>query len=137
MFWMCLIFSASTRLGAPDNTSYFLRPLMTWLFPHMSKETFDLVHHIVRKMAHFTEYAILGFLAWRVLHFDPAFGVWSPQRHLWFALLFCMLYASTDEFHQIFVPGREPAVKDVMLDSCGSAFGLLTIWIWRKSRLPA
>lgn len=132
--WMFLIFSASTRLGAPVNTSYFFRPLMHWLFPHISEENYNLAHHIARKMAHFTEYAILGFLAWRAVHFDAAFASFSPGRQLWFALLFCMLYASTDEFHQIFVPGREPAVRDVMLDSCGAAFGLLMVWSARKLR---
>ena len=92
------------------------------------------IHHIVRKTAHFGEYAVLGVLVWRVLHCDPAFAWFSARRRLWLALLFCMFYASTDEFHQEFVPSRQAAVQDVLLDTCGSGFGLAAIWSVRKLR---
>jgi VanZ family protein len=137
IFWITLIFSASTQLGAPSNTSHYFRPLMHWLFPHMSEETFELIHHKVRKSAHFVEYAILGVLVWRALRFDPAFAFYSSRRQFWCALLFCLFYASTDEFHQIFVPSRQAAVQDVLLDTCGSGFGLLAIWSTRKLRALA
>ncbi len=134
---MALIFSASTNLGAPHNTSRFFRPLMHWLFPHMTEDTLELCHHIIRKTAHFVEYAMLGALVWRLVHFDPAFGSFSPRRQYVFAVLICMLYASTDEFHQTFVPTRQPAVQDVMLDTCGSGFGLLVIGSLRRLRSRA
>jgi VanZ family protein len=137
ILWMAVIFSASTRLGAPANTSYFFRPLMHWLFPAMSEEKIERIHYIVRKTAHFVEYALLGVLAWRAIHFDPAFGSFSPRRQYWFALLLCMLYASTDEFHQSFVPTRQPAVHDVLLDTCGAGFGLLSILGVHKLRPAA
>jgi VanZ family protein len=129
---MVVIFSASTDLGAPRHTSRFIRPLLLWLNPHMSEETIERVHHVIRKTAHFVEYALLGILAFRVTLFDPAFSASSRGRQLRLALLFCALYASTDEFHQKFVPTREPAVRDVCLDTCGSAFGLLAFWSARK-----
>jgi len=131
---MAFIFGASSSLGAPRNTSYFFRPIMHWLFPNISEEMLENVHHFVRKTGHFVEYSMLGILAWRVARFDPAFSTFSPRRQFWFALLFCMFYASTDEFHQSFVPSRQPAVQDVLLDTSGSAFGLLAIWSVRKMR---
>jgi VanZ family protein len=126
ILWMTVIFSASTRLGAPDNTSHFLRPLLHWLYPRMSEETFAQIHYFVRKTAHFVEYAMLGVLVWRVVRFDAAFSGHSFLRQIWFTLLFCMFYASTDEFHQKFVATREPAIHDVVIDTCGASFGLLT-----------
>ncbi len=134
ILWMAVIFSASTRLGSPQNTSYFFRPLMHWLFPGMSEEKIEQIHFVVRKTAHFVEYALLGVLAWRAVHFDPAFGGYSPGRQLRLVLLLCVLYAATDEFHQSFVPTRQAAVQDVLLDSCGSGFGLLAIWGARRRR---
>jgi VanZ family protein len=134
---MVVIFGASTNLGAPSNTSHFFRPLLHWLFPSSTEKQFDLIHHVVRKTAHFVEYAVLGVLVWRAVHFDRAFGSYSPRRQFWFALLCCMFFASTDEFHQKFVPTREPAVQDVLLDTCGSGFGLLVIWGWRWRRAVA
>jgi len=137
ILWMALIFSASTKLGAPANTSLFFRPLINWLFPGMPEEQFERIHYIVRKTAHFVEYAMLGLLAWRVLQLDPAFGVFSLRRKCWFAMLFCLLYASTDEFHQSFVPSRQPAVQDVLLDTCGAGFGLLAAMGLRELRPAA
>jgi VanZ family protein len=137
LIWMTLIFSASTSLGAPKHTSRFIVPFLLWLDPNISKDTIELVHHVIRKCAHFTEYAILGFLAWRLIHGDAAFATVTPSRQYWLAILFCAFYASTDEFHQKFVPTRQPAVLDVTLDTCGAGFGLLMTWsvrLLRKSR---
>jgi VanZ family protein len=132
--WMAVIFSASTSLGRPDNTSRFIRPFLLWLNPHMSEEALEAAHHAIRKCAHFCEYAILGFLAWRVVHLDPAFSSASTGRQFWLPLLFCALYAASDEFHQSFVPGRQPAVLDVMLDTAGAGFGLLVTWSIHRLR---
>jgi VanZ family protein len=134
ILWMAVIFSASTHLGSPDNTSYYFRPIMHFLFPHMAEEKVERIHYLVRKTAHFVEYAVLGILAWRAVRFDPAFASFSPRRQCRFVLLFCMLYASSDEFHQSFVPTRQPAVPDVLLDTCGSGFGLLAALGARKVR---
>ena len=100
----------------------------------MSEETIELVHHTVRKCAHFCEYAMLGFLVLRVVHLDAAFSTASAGRRYWLALLFCALYAASDEFHQSFVPTRQPAVLDVFLDTCGAGFGLLMTWSVRRLR---
>jgi VanZ family protein len=134
LLWMGVIFGASTHLGAPSNTSYFFRPLMHWLFPNMPEETFEHVHYFVRKTAHFAEYSILGILVWRVVHFDAAFQSISLRRQCWLVVLCCLLYASSDEFHQKFVPTREPAVHDVMIDTCGACCGLLVALGLHKCR---
>ena len=44
------------------------------------------------------------------------------------AIVLTALYASTDEFHQLFVPGRSGQVRDVLIDSCGAAIGVLIAW---------
>jgi VanZ family protein len=128
LLWMCVIFGASTDLGSPAHTSLFIRPVLLWLNPHMSEETIELVHHCVRKTAHAVEYAMLGFLIWRVVHSASALALHRPARHFRLALLLAALYAATDETHQIFVPGRQAAVLDVLLDTCGAGFGLAVTW---------
>src|ERR1035441_76211 len=124
LFWMVVIFGASTGLGSPEHSSRFVRPFLLWLNPRMSKETIDLVHYCVRKTAHCVEYSILAFLIWRVVHSAAAMALRRPAQHFRLALLLAALYAATDEAHQIFVPGREAAVRDVLLDTCGAGFGL-------------
>jgi VanZ family protein len=124
---MSVIFTASTSLGAPDNTSRFVVPFLLWLNPNMSGETIELLHHLIRKTAHAVEYAILGFLIWRVVHATAALASHSA-REFRLALMLAAFYAATDETHQIFVPGREAAVRDVLLDTCGAALGLGVTW---------
>jgi VanZ family protein len=128
LLWMSVIFSASTGLGSPAHTSRFVRPFLLWLDPHMSEDTINLVHHCIRKTAHAVEYAILGFLIWRVVHSSRALAAHSPAWHFRFALLLAALYAATDETHQIFVPSREAAIRDVLLDTCGAGLGLAATW---------
>ncbi len=77
--------------------------------------------HMVRKNAHFFIYLGLGILTINALKRS---GV-SGYKCRVFALLICILYASSDEIHQIFVPGRAAMVKDVMIDSAGAAVGIL------------
>jgi len=78
---------------------------------------------LVSKLAHVTEYAILGWLI------QWAHSGRNMQRVGWQPWLIAVLYAATDEFHQSFTPGRTPAVTDVMIDSFGAAIGVgLAVW---------
>lgn len=130
---MTLIFGASTSLGRPENTSRIIVPFLLWLNPHMSWETIEKIHGVIRKTAHFVEYSLLGLLLWRLIHLDPALAPCRSREFLT-ALAAAALYAASDEFHQRFVPGREASVRDVLLDSCGAGCGLAVIWAMRRLR---
>lgn len=71
---------------------------------------------LLRKIAHFTEFAALGLcLTWR-------FGMLEKRKSN--ALAFGALAACVDETIQLFVPDRGPAIRDVMIDTCGVAAGM-------------
>lgn len=120
----------STGAFTADNTSHVIIPVLKWLLPHATQQTLDTLHFFIRKCAHFTEYFILSLLILR--------GIRAGQKgtHLRWALtsiLLIVAYASFDEFHQSFVPGRTAAVTDVMIDSFGGimaqvAAGLVMVW---------
>ncbi len=131
---MVAIFSASTKLGSYQNTSRFVVPFLLWLDPHMTWQTIARVHLWVRKTAHAVEYAVLGILIWRVVHSAAALAAHRLSWQFRFALLLAALYAATDETHQIFVPGREPRVLDVLLDTCGAGIGLAVMWCYLRMR---
>jgi VanZ family protein len=138
LLWMVVIFSASSDTHSFQRSSRIIAPLMRWLFPHMSEATINVVVLIVRKCAHLTEYAILAYLFWRALRKpkrdDPRPWSW---REGGYAILLVALYASTDEFHQLFVPGREASVKDVLLDTLGAVVGMVLVRAivrWRQQR---
>ena len=71
---------------------------------------------LLRKIAHFTEFALLGMcLTWRC-------GMLEKRKIM--ALGFGFGTACVDESIQLFVPGRGPAVRDVLIDTCGVAAGM-------------
>lgn len=83
----------------------------------------------MKKTAHFVEYAILSFLVYRAL---VQSGARSKEAAI-ISIIFSILYAISDEWHQSFVPGREPSARDVAIDSAGVFFGALTAKrAWRK-----
>jgi VanZ family protein len=53
----------------------------------------------------------------------------KKRNTYFFALLFTFIYACTDEFHQIFIPGRSPEIKDILLDSTSAGAALVVIFL--------
>lgn len=77
-------------------------------------------HHYVRKLGHMTEYCVLAITLCVPLY---AYGV----RGIWLYLLagfLCAGFAATDEYHQSFVAGRGPSVRDVCIDTFGAMIGI-------------
>lgn len=80
----------------------------------------------VRKLAHFTEYALLGAAIYSlVLSADPAF----IRKKRTVSLTAAAAFASLDELHQLFVPARSGKITDVLIDSCGAAVGILAVTV--------
>jgi len=77
---------------------------------------FDL---LLKKGGHFLGYALLGVACLRGLAWRRGAAI----RDVGMAILMCLLYAASDEFHQGFTPGRTPAMSDVLLDTVGAAAG--------------
>ncbi len=81
----------------------------------------NVTDHLVRKLAHFGEYTLLGVLMGALL--------WLKKRRSFFrwsyALLCALAVAVLDESIQLFSPGRAAQVTDVLLDTAGSLTGLL------------
>ena len=112
ILWGGLIFTLSTSTFSAANTSKVIDPMLRWMIPGITAASVDVCHMLVRKAAHFTEYGILFWLLVR----GP-----MAQRP-WLALMLCVVYALTDEGHQVFVPGRTASLYDVALDSTGALF---------------
>lgn len=127
--WMLLIFSASTGLGSAQRPSRILGPFLRWLVPGIGEDTISAVRFGVRKTGHVLEFAVLAVLLWRARRQSVANDSrpWSWAEARW-AVLVAALYAATDEFHQSFVPSRDGAVADVLLDTVGATLGLLCVW---------
>jgi VanZ family protein len=122
----------STSAFTSDNTSHFIIPFLRWLMPHASQDTLELLHHYIRKCAHFTEYLLLSLLVLRGFRAGRTTGP-NWKWALW-SVLVIVAYASFDEFHQSFVPGRTALVSDVMIDSTGGIVAQVVAWVWMARR---
>ena len=133
LLWGALIFNGSTDALSSRRTSRFLGPLLRFLKPDISEESFHRIQTVIRKGGHLSEYAVLAILIWRAVQ-RP--GEKPPERWRWrlaFAVMgACALYAAGDEYHQSFYPSRYASFGDVAIDTAGAAAGLV---LWRISGL--
>lgn len=119
VFWaltlavMILIFKFSAATGEESEavSQNLLSKIIEILGNYIS-------HNFLRKLAHFSEFAALGFCMAGAIHFT--FG----KRKFYLPLVPCVLYAISDEIHQYFVPERACRVFDMFVDTCGIATGI-------------
>ena len=122
ILWVGVISGLSTDAFSAAETGRLLMPLLRWLFPGASPATIDLLHAVVRKGAHVTEFAILALLWYRAL--DWRGSGWQTKAALT-AFVLAAGFGALDEGHQMFVPSRTASLVDVGWDSLGAALGLV------------
>lgn len=121
------MFSAENDIQSTGTSDSVLRIVLSVLkrdFDNMSvseQETLLLRYsHLIRKTAHFSIYALLGLL----LYATCASASVSPGISIASSVFVTLLYAASDEFHQLYVPGRSGSIRDVLLDTLGGITGV-------------
>lgn len=128
ILWMVFIFMMSQQNGETSSEqSRFVVLIFSSLGIDFNGQFGELSTFIIRKTAHFTEYLILYVLAYRVLKM-----YFKDKKSIILSLVFVFLYASSDEFHQSFIPGRGPSFRDVLIDTSGGVFAGICIIINNK-----
>jgi VanZ family protein len=132
--WAGMVLLASSDPFSARHTGEVLLAVLTWAFGQVDAQTFSLVHLLVRKSAHFIEYAILSALWFRALRV----GLPSLRQIRWVlvGLVISLSVAILDELHQSFVPSRGSNARDVLLDFCGALFAQLVLWYALRRRKP-
>ena len=129
--WMLVIYMLSAQVSSESDSlsigiTKFVLNIINTLLPRIEIE-FSAFSHFIRKSAHFIAYLILGILSLHAIDEEKNPTItWIIK-----ALLICVLYAMSDEFHQLYVPGRSGEIKDVLLDSTGSLVGILGFFLVR------
>lgn len=126
LLWMFLIFLMSS-FNATDsaNQSNFIVNIIANIF---NINNIILLSLIIRKLAHFTEYLILGILVINMFTKNNA------KKSCLLSILLCIIYATSDEIHQIFTPGRACQIKDILIDSVGSITGVYLFKLLKKRK---
>lgn len=134
LLWMLLIFFLSSETAAESSATSggFSRWIFNMFYPSFSEmsdyrqaELIENFSFIIRKTAHIALYTVLGCLV-------SLSVISNSKTHLclegFLSMSICILYASSDEFHQLHVDGRSGEVRDVIIDSCGALLGVVTVF---------
>jgi len=128
--WATCISWFSTDAFSAQSTNSYIDPVLRYFFGELSPATFRFAHTVIRKSAHFLEYAVLAILLCRALT-EP--GTRPSLGTLFRVIVYCAVYACLDELHQMFVPRRTGSLYDSMLDTVGASVGALVFRARRRS----
>lgn len=132
IIWMGFIFFMSNQPAEiSDSQSSGIIQILSGLGIDMNGIFGDIANFIVRKIAHFLEYMILGFLIINLIKNDL-----KLHQIILISVLGVFIYACTDEFHQLFVTGRDGNFRDVLIDTSGGCLAaiLFSIKIWYSNK---
>jgi VanZ family protein len=137
ILWAGLILLASSDWFSAAHTRSIIEGFFWWLFPSWTPYSIYKAHLVVRKCAHFFEYAVLGILVMRGFERNQTQGpstraARSLRMTMLGVVLLCAMVATIDEVHQHFVPSRTGSPYDVLLDATGSTVAMLLL-TWRRS----
>jgi len=121
---MILIFNLSSQVAQQSNQlstgiAEIIVKTVERIIPQADLDIYKL-NNLVRKSTHFFLYLVFGPLVVNALRRSGVYG----YRSIVLVLLICVLYAISDEVHQLFVPDRGGEVKDIIIDSAGATVGI-------------
>ena len=131
MIVCCTIFRFSSEQSTESSrtsvgVTKFIVSIIWQDNPEVNTDTLiNTIHPIIRKVAHFSIYLLLGTLVMCCAQTFKGCKEYKFDA----SVMLCFFYACTDEFHQLFVPGRSGEFTDVCLDTVGATFGILLVMI--------
>ena len=141
ILWMGLVFFFSNQKSVQsDKVSNGLISKVIDVIEHIKGSEFtdnelDIIYDYavtpVRKTAHFLIYTVLGILVFNLI---KQYKI-KMKEIIIISILICLLYACTDEIHQLFVYGRSGELRDVLIDTLGSIFGIIITYLLMKKNM--
>ena len=133
IIWMGVIFYMSNQPASissihSGNTINIISklPIIGNIMDYLT--SINIGEFIVRKCAHMFSYCILAVLLFMSVYED------NIKKAIIIAFLGTFLYACSDEFHQLFIPGRSGQFKDVLIDTSGALIMLMIIFLWQRKK---
>lgn len=123
ILWLLVIFIFSSQANSGDITHNIIGEVVNTNYTITTTLNF-----LIRKLAHLTEYFILALLTISLLK-----EYTKKQKIIIITtIIFCFLYALTDEYHQSLVPGRSALFTDVLIDTTGSLIATIVYYLSNK-----
>ncbi len=126
--WMAFIFYMSSKNGNDSNEmSNVVINTLRYMGIDENRTLQSILTFLVRKSAHILEYCIL---AWFIFNVAKEYNNLIASSV--FTLILSVLYATTDEIHQLYIPGRSGKMTDVLIDSIGICMGVAISYFVHK-----
>ena len=127
LLWMVVIFVLSHQSASISSgqSGVFVEQLHH-IAPSVDQQ---LLTFLVRKGAHIFAYFVLGILTFNAL-WRVDLSKFKFNYLLGLSIIVCALYATSDEFHQLFISGRSGEIRDIIIDSCAATVGVFIISIF-------
>lgn len=128
IIWMITIFYFSHQQGTGSSkTSEKVSEIIVNIYDinkqlneEEKNELIEIINPIIRKMAHFTIYMLGGILLINYIHLF----LLEIEKEMLYSACIGIIYAITDEIHQLFIVGRSGSIIDVLIDSIGIFTGI-------------
>ena len=141
IIWMVSVFKLSSEVSevSGNRSGGFISSIIRFFYNDISEDNLEKLTEslqpFVRKCAHFCLYAIGGFLIYNLVNciFKKYNKNYSYIKCILTSTCIGVIYAITDEIHQLFVSGRSGEVRDVFIDSCGIILGVAMCYIIIKN----
>ena len=125
IIWCLLIFYFSNQNGnISENSSNYIIDLLNKLFPNI--KNINYISFVIRKIAHMFLYFVLYLLSFYVS------CSYKFKRKYLYSFVFCLIYAISDEIHQLFIIDRSFQIYDLVIDIVGSSISLFLLKIFKK-----
>lgn len=138
--WMLVIFCFSAQPGEDSadlsgKVSHIFMQVWNWIFglgwdEVKVLEMTAIWDYPIRKLVHMTEFGILSMLVFLVIQYYEQID--AGRKQYMCAWIGSVMYAASDEFHQLFVPDRSGNLFDVGVDACGVTIALTLIYMIRR-----
>jgi VanZ family protein len=132
VLWAGVVLAFSTSGASMSRTSRIIRPILEFLLPGAPEATLVFYHGLIRKSAHFFEYALLSLLAARA--FTGSSRSFLQDHPFISAVIAAAAVAAIDEFNQSFDPSRTGTFRDVLLDLTGASVAALAFAAFKHFR---
>ena len=131
IIWLGVIFAFSHQANSGEITKNIIADTIEIKVEQKTEPTLDIINYIIRKSAHISEYIILTIVIFSLASEYTK----NNKKIIIYGLIGCLIFASLDEFHQYFIPGRSALVTDVLIDFIGAIVALILYKLLLKSKL--
>ena len=129
--WLGVIFAFSHQANSGEITKNIIADTIQIKGEQKTEPTLDIINYLIRKSAHISEYIILTIV---IISLANEYTK-NNKKIIIYGLIGCLIFASLDEFHQYFIPGRSALVTDVLIDFIGAIVALILYKLLLKSKL--